>query len=79
MKEYNIFTDPEFKADCARDQILYDKSTYTHVMKVKCSWCGEDMGVKPCSEEQQNKISHSICESCNIRVEKEISVYEEVR
>lgn len=51
-----------------------EEATYTHVMRVKCSWCGEDMGVKPCSEEQQNKISHSICESCNIKMEKEISV-----
>jgi hypothetical protein len=45
-------------------------------MKIKCAWCDEDMGVKPCNEEQQDKISHSICGKCLKQAKKEL---EEVR
>jgi hypothetical protein len=64
MEEYDVFSDPEFKADCVRDQILYEESAYPHLMKIKCAWCGEDMGVKPCDKDQCDKISHSICPKC---------------
>jgi hypothetical protein len=30
-------------------------------MKIKCAWCGLDMGAKPGPTE---KISHSICDEC---------------
>jgi len=53
------------------------RETPTPVMKIKCAWCGLDMGTKPCNESQQNVISHSICESCEIKIKKEISEYVE--
>ena len=49
-----------------------------YIMKIKCAWCGLDMGVKPCNEEQHDKISHSICESCKIKFDKEIFEYKGV-
>jgi hypothetical protein len=79
QQEYNVLTDPEFKADCINDQILYEKTPHTQVMKVECSWCKADMGTKPCNEGQQDKVSHGICGSCKIKMEEEISDYEEVR
>jgi len=47
-----------------------EKSTY--LMKVKCAWCGANMGIKPCNEDQQDMISHGICESCKIKLEEEV-------
>jgi len=50
-----------------------------HIMKVECAWCGLDMGNKLCNEDQQDKISHGMCNSCKTKMEKEISDYKEVR
>jgi hypothetical protein len=33
-------------------------------MKIRCSWCGADMGEKECSGPDNGLVSHSICERC---------------
>jgi hypothetical protein len=36
-------------------------------MKVKCAWCGRDMGRKPCAPDQVALVSHDMCETCEKR------------
>jgi hypothetical protein len=79
MKGYDVFSDLEFKFDRDHDQILYDKSIHPHLIKIKCGWCGVDMGNKPCNKGQQDMISHGMCKSCKIKMEKEIKEYKEVK
>ncbi len=61
----------DFNEEFKKWRIEKNKPVYD--MKVKCSWCGLDMGIKPCDKGQQDKISHSICKSCKIEIEKEIT------
>ncbi len=38
----------------------------------KCAWCGCNLGIKKCKPEMDGKISHSICDTCKLELEKEI-------
>ena len=42
------------------------------IIKVKCAWCGLDMGTKECdkNDKSNGKTSHSICDECLDKIEK---------
>ncbi len=44
------------------------------ILKVKCSWCGLDMGRKECvcTDRRFGDTTHGICPECKKRLEAEI-------
>ena len=45
-------------------------------LTVVCAWCKKEMGEKECDSITDDRITHSICESCSEEVLKEIEDYE---
>ena len=43
-------------------------------LTIICSWCGVDMGQKPCEtfNEDLPRITHSICATCKKNLEKDL-------
>ena len=37
---------------------------WTGTMLRACSYCGADMGTKPCVQKQDGQVSHGICTAC---------------
>lgn len=37
-------------------------------MKIRCSWCGRDVGEKPSTANETEAVTHGICPDCLARV-----------
>ena len=44
----------------------------TGTLNIVCSYCKKFIGTKPCSKENNGKISHGICYECLPKVEKDL-------
>ena len=43
---------------------------------IRCAWCNKDMGEKVIGDgSEEVVITHSICEDCKARIEKEIQEF----
>lgn len=40
-------------------------------MRIVCAWCGKDIGEKKCEGEEEEEVTHGLCEKCFARLEAE--------
>ena len=43
----------------------------TGIMSKICAWCRKDLGSVHCHEHCHGSVTHGICQSCKVEVEKE--------
>lgn len=45
------------------------------IMKVKCCYCGKDMGTIECAIDTSGMVSHGCCDSCYKKENRKITKY----
>ena len=61
-KMKNLTSQDKQSIDRQRNPLEAESRKY--MLKVTCSYCGKDMGTKPCDAANDGKVSHGCCPAC---------------